>query len=81
MRWLQRQLSRVLFPLGPLTKPVVRQLAAAAQLPNQARKDSQGICFLGKVCNERPPPFPAPQFRLLGPNRAMPWHLEYQPAK
>lgn len=47
--WLQRQLSRVLFPLGPLTKPVVRQLAAAAQLPNQARKDSQGICFLGKV--------------------------------
>ncbi|CAI6008540.1 unnamed protein product [Closterium sp. NIES-65] len=43
----QQQLSRVMFPLGALTK--VRQLAAAFNLPNQSRKDSQGICFLGKV--------------------------------
>jgi tRNA U34 2-thiouridine synthase MnmA/TrmU len=45
----QAQLSRVMFPLAPLTKGGVRALAAAAQLPNQARRDSQGICFLGKV--------------------------------
>lgn len=45
----QRQLARTLFPLGHLTKPQVRALAAAADLPNKARKDSQGICFLGKV--------------------------------
>ncbi|KAI7843379.1 hypothetical protein COHA_002977 [Chlorella ohadii] len=45
----QRQLARTLFPLGHLTKPQVRALAEAADLPNKARKDSQGICFLGKV--------------------------------
>lgn len=43
------QLANTLFPLGALTKPQVRSLAAAAALPNQDRKDSQGICFLGKV--------------------------------
>jgi tRNA (5-methylaminomethyl-2-thiouridylate)-methyltransferase len=43
------QLERTLFPLGALTKTQVRALAAAAALPNQDRKDSQGICFLGKV--------------------------------
>lgn len=45
----QQQLQRVLFPLGHLTKKVVRELASAAQLPTMTRKDSQGICFLGKV--------------------------------
>lgn len=45
----QPQLSRCMFPLGPLTKPEVRAVAAALDLPNKARKDSQGICFLGKV--------------------------------
>jgi tRNA-5-taurinomethyluridine 2-sulfurtransferase len=43
------QLSRAMFPLGPLTKPEVRDVAALLDLPNKARKDSQGICFLGKV--------------------------------
>lgn len=37
-----------IFP-SPWTPPQVRALAAAADLPNKARKDSQGICFLGKV--------------------------------
>jgi tRNA methyl transferase len=46
---LQAQLARVMFPLAPLTKGGVRALAAAARLPNRARRDSQGICFLGKV--------------------------------
>lgn len=43
------QLARTMFPLGALTKPQVRKLAAAADLANKDRKDSQGICFLGKV--------------------------------
>ncbi len=45
----QSQLQRVLFPLGGLSKKRVRELASLLQLPNQKRKDSQGICFLGKI--------------------------------
>uniref|UniRef100_A0ACD5TUB4 Uncharacterized protein n=1 Tax=Avena sativa TaxID=4498 RepID=A0ACD5TUB4_AVESA len=45
----QTQLRRLLFPLGGITKDEVRSLAAQMDLPNQSRKDSQGICFLGKV--------------------------------
>lgn len=37
------------FPLGNLTKPQVREIAKANHLPNADKKDSQGICFLGKV--------------------------------
>jgi tRNA-specific 2-thiouridylase len=45
----QRQLSRCLFPLGELHKSEVRDLARRFALPNHDRRDSQGICFLGKV--------------------------------
>jgi tRNA-specific 2-thiouridylase len=45
----QSQLSRALFPLGKYAKREVRELAQKFDLPNQARKDSQGICFLGKI--------------------------------
>lgn len=45
----QQQLRRALFPIGNLTKAQVRALAAAAGLATKNRKDSQGICFLGKV--------------------------------
>lgn len=45
----QSQLSRLIFPLGCVSKGQVRQLAALLELPNKQRKDSQGICFLGKV--------------------------------
>jgi tRNA-specific 2-thiouridylase len=45
----QAQLSKALFPIGHLLKPDVRQLAAAAGLPSADKKDSQGICFVGKV--------------------------------
>lgn len=45
----QEQLSHLLFPLGKLPKSEVRALAEKAKLPNAARKDSQGICFLGKI--------------------------------
>lgn len=39
---------RVLFPVGDLTKPAVRELARRAGLPNHARPDSTGICFIGE---------------------------------
>ena len=44
----QAQLSRVLFPLGKLNKTEVRRIAAEARLPNHAKKDSTGICFIGE---------------------------------
>jgi len=44
----QQQLSRALFPIGSYEKYEVRQLAQKYDLPTQSRKDSQGICFLGK---------------------------------
>lgn len=45
----QAQLLKARFPVGELLKPEVRRLAAEAGLPNAARKDSQGICFIGKI--------------------------------
>lgn len=45
----QKQLSRALFPIGHLKKTQVRALAKKFNLPNKDRKDSQGICFLGKL--------------------------------
>lgn len=43
------QLSHVIFPIGDLPKSEVRKIAEEASLPNATRKDSQGICFLGKI--------------------------------
>ncbi len=48
-RLRQDQLARALFPIGHLRKSEVRRLAEALELPNKARPDSQGICFLGKI--------------------------------
>lgn len=45
----QEQLSRALFPVGGLTKPEVRRIAEEQHLATARRKDSQGICFVGKV--------------------------------
>ncbi len=45
----QEQLSKALFPIGDMQKSYVRKLAADAQLPSAEKKDSQGICFVGKV--------------------------------
>lgn len=45
----QDQLSKTLFPIGDLRKPEVRQKAKEADLPSADKKDSQGICFVGKV--------------------------------
>lgn len=43
------QLSHIIFPLGNFNKSEVREIAKEAALPNATRKDSQGICFLGKI--------------------------------
>jgi tRNA (5-methylaminomethyl-2-thiouridylate)-methyltransferase len=48
-RLSQEQLSRIIFPIGHLTKAELRQKAREFQLPNMDRPDSQGICFLGKI--------------------------------
>ena len=45
----QEQLRRCLFPLGPLPKARVREIAREMDLPTKDRPDSQGICFLGKI--------------------------------
>jgi tRNA-5-taurinomethyluridine 2-sulfurtransferase len=45
----QAQVSKVLFPIGGYPKEEVRRLAEKYNLPNAKRKDSQGICFLGKI--------------------------------
>ena len=43
------QIAKLLFPIGHLQKSEVRAIAAAQGLPSAQRKDSQGICFLGKI--------------------------------
>lgn len=45
----QEQLSKALFPIGELTKPQVREIAAEMELATAEKKDSQGLCFIGKV--------------------------------
>ena len=45
----QEQLSKSLFPIGNLTKPEVREIAREMDLVTADKKDSQGLCFIGKV--------------------------------
>ena len=45
----QEQLSRTLFPIGELLKPEVRKIAAEQNLITAEKRDSQGLCFIGKV--------------------------------
>ena len=45
----QEQLQKAVFPIGDLLKSEVRRIAAEADLPSADKKDSQGICFVGKV--------------------------------
>ncbi len=44
-----KQLSHLMFPIGDIPKSQVREIAVATRMPNAYRKDSQGICFLGKI--------------------------------
>jgi tRNA-specific 2-thiouridylase len=45
----QAQLAKALFPIGDLTKPEVREIATKMDLVTAKKKDSQGLCFIGKV--------------------------------
>jgi tRNA-uridine 2-sulfurtransferase len=74
-RLTQQQLSRVMFPVGHLQKGEVRRLAAEAGLPNHAKKDSTGICFIGerpfreflnRYLPKEPGPIMTPQGMQLG---------------
>jgi tRNA-specific 2-thiouridylase len=69
------QLARVLFPVGELEKVEVRRLAKEAGLPNHAKKDSTGICFIGerpfreflnRYLPKVPGPIKTPEGRVLG---------------
>jgi tRNA-uridine 2-sulfurtransferase len=71
----QEQLSRVMFPVGELKKSEVRRLALEAGLPNHAKKDSTGICFIGerpfreflnRYLPRVPGPIKTPEGRVLG---------------
>ena len=71
----QSQLSRTLFPLGELHKTEVRRIAAEIGLPNAAKKDSTGICFIGerpfreflnRYIAKQPGPIKDPRGRVVG---------------
>ncbi len=74
-RLTQEQLARVLFPIGAMKKAEVRRLAAEAGLPNHAKKDSTGICFIGerpfreflnRYLPKAPGPIKTPQGKIVG---------------
>jgi tRNA-specific 2-thiouridylase len=76
----QDQIQRALFPIGHLQKPELRKIAADAGLPTADKKDSQGICFIGKVkmedflkayLPEKPGPIVNTEGRLLGEHRGL----------
>ncbi len=71
----QPQLARTLFPLGELSKPEVRRLAAAAGFATHDKKDSTGICFigekpfrefLGQYLTPKPGPIQTPEGQVIG---------------
>lgn len=79
----QMHLARTLFPVGAYTKPKVRRLARKFGLPNADRKDSQGLCFVGKVdfreflsayVPARPGAFVAADGRVLGEHRGIEYY-------
>ncbi len=74
-RLTQEQLSRTVFPIGELPKTAVRRIAADIGLPNAAKKDSTGICFIGerpfreflnRYLSQSPGPIRDDRDRLLG---------------
>jgi tRNA-specific 2-thiouridylase len=74
-RLTQEQLSRVMFPVGELQKSEVRRIALEAGLPNHAKKDSTGICFIGerpfreflnRYLPKVPGPIKTPEGKIVG---------------
>ncbi|MEI6414079.1 MAG: tRNA 2-thiouridine(34) synthase MnmA [Pseudomonadota bacterium] len=79
----QRALAHSRFPLAHLTKTEVRDLASAAGLPNHARKDSTGLCFIGerrfdsflaRFLEPQPGPIETPEGKCLGEHRGLMFH-------
>ena len=71
----QDQLSRTIFPIGDLKKSEVREIAQRIGLPNAAKRDSTGICFIGerpfreflnRYLPSQPGPIKTPEGRMLG---------------
>jgi tRNA-specific 2-thiouridylase len=71
----QAQLARTLFPVGDLTKRVVRAIAREQSIPTHAKKDSTGICFIGerpfrdflaRYLPKEPGPIETPEGRVVG---------------
>jgi len=71
----QAQLCQTLFPLGEIHKTEVRRIAEQLQLPNAAKKDSTGICFIGerpfreflnRYLAQKPGPIKTPEGELIG---------------
>ncbi len=71
----QAQLSQTLFPLGELHKTEIRRIAEELRLPNAAKKDSTGICFIGerpfreflnRYLSFRPGPMMTPEGEVVG---------------
>ncbi|QNM97232.1 tRNA 2-thiouridine(34) synthase MnmA [Chitinimonas koreensis] len=82
-RLSQYQVSRALFPLGGMHKPEVRRLAAEIGLPNHAKKDSTGICFIGerpfreflnRYLPKTPGPMVTPEGRVMGEHMGLMYH-------
>ncbi len=76
----QLQLSRTLFPLGEIPKAQVREIARSLSLPNAAKKDSTGICFIGerpfreflnRYLPTQPGPVLTPEGRSLGTHQGL----------
>ncbi|MDY0308707.1 MAG: tRNA 2-thiouridine(34) synthase MnmA [Castellaniella sp.] len=79
----QDQLARTLFPLGELPKTEVRRIAREIGLPNAAKKDSTGICFIGerpfreflnRYLPTRPGPMLTPEGREIGRHQGLAFH-------
>lgn len=76
----QDQLTHVLFPLGELSKPKVRELARKARLPVAEKRDSTGICFIGerpfreflqRYLPIQPGPIVTPEGRVVGEHQGL----------
>ena len=76
----QAQLSRTLFPLGRMLKREVRELARKLGLPNHAKRDSTGICFIGerpfreflmRYLPTAPGPMQTPEGRVVGEHQGL----------
>jgi len=79
----QYQLSKTLFPLGDLLKSQVREFAETHGLPNHAKKDSTGICFIGerpfreflaRYLPRNPGPMVTPEGMIVGQHQGLMYH-------